>query len=85
MDRFQRVLERSGINDAIREAGAQDGDEVQIGNSFQFNKSNELFKGDRAFSWSDEHSDQELYRNFKITQKMEGRPVIGSARWPHGT
>lgn len=29
--RYQRVLDRSGISDALRESGISEGDDVQIG------------------------------------------------------
>eukprot|EP00210_Caulerpa_lentillifera_P005363 g5125.t1 len=69
--RFQRVLERSGVSEALIQEGIRQGDDVQI--------------GERVFTWSDDNSEQELYRTFKLNQKAEGKSAKGTTRWPHST
>jgi Obg family GTPase CgtA-like protein len=36
--RFQRVLDRAGVSDALREAGIQEGDDVRIGSEFVYHR-----------------------------------------------
>ena len=85
---FQRVLDRSGISDALREYGVREGDDVTIGMERR-----EIYRrgagrccvGERVFTWSDDQSEKSLFESFKLTQKAERRALRGSARWPHST
>lgn len=67
--RFQRVLDVSGINGALRARGIQEGDSVVI--------------GETEFAWSDEKSDKAVFRSWQKDMKERGVVRQGSARWPH--
>ncbi|GFR45678.1 hypothetical protein Agub_g7092 [Astrephomene gubernaculifera] len=66
--RFQRVLEVSGINGALRAKGVRQGDTVVI--------------GDMEFSWSDDKSDAAVYDGWVRDMKDRGVNRQGTARWP---
>ncbi|GLC56716.1 hypothetical protein PLESTB_001138100 [Pleodorina starrii] len=67
--RFQRVLEVSGINGALRARGVRAGDSVVI--------------GETEFDWSDDTSDGAVYDSWLRDMKDRGVNRQGSARWPH--
>ncbi|EFJ44248.1 hypothetical protein VOLCADRAFT_65003 [Volvox carteri f. nagariensis] len=67
--RFQRVLEVSGINSALRARGVKTGESVVI--------------GDTEFSWSDDQSDAAVYDSWLRDMKDRGVNRQGTARWPH--
>lgn len=67
--RFQRVLEASGINDALRKQGVREGDTVCV--------------SEMEMDWSDDKSEKTLYGEFMVERKASGRVAQGSARWPH--
>ncbi|PNW77357.1 hypothetical protein CHLRE_10g433100v5 [Chlamydomonas reinhardtii] len=67
--RFQRVLEVSGINGALKARGVRQGDSVVI--------------GETEFSWSDDQSDGAVYDSWVKDMKDRGVNRQGSARWPH--
>ncbi len=67
--RFQRVLEVSGINAALKARGVKAGDSVVI--------------GETEFTWSDEKSDAAVYDSWLRDMKDRGVNRQGSARWPH--
>ncbi|KAG2448709.1 hypothetical protein HYH02_006065 [Chlamydomonas schloesseri] len=67
--RFQRVLEVSGINGALKAKGVKEGDSVVI--------------GETEFNWSDEKSDGAVYDSWLKDMKDRGVNRQGSARWPH--
>jgi GTP-binding protein len=67
--RFQRVLEVSGINAALKAAGAAPGDTVVIGGSMEF-------------LWSDDQSEGASYGAWLADMEARGRARPGSASWP---
>ncbi|KXZ51499.1 hypothetical protein GPECTOR_12g462 [Gonium pectorale] len=67
--RFQRVLEVSGINGALKAKGVKPGDSVVI--------------GETEFAWSDDTSDGAVYDAWLADMKDRGVNRQGSARWPH--
>eukprot|EP00877_Chromochloris_zofingiensis_P006026 jgi/Chrzof1/1677/Cz10g16250.t1 len=67
--RFQRILEVSGINEALRKAGIQEGDTVVLGEESEF-------------VWSDEKSESALYGAWLEDMQARGRVRAGKSRWP---
>lgn len=67
--RFQRVLEVSGINAALKAAGVSPGDTVAIGDSGEF-------------LWSDDQSEAATYGAWLEDMASRGRARQGGARWP---
>ncbi|PNH04577.1 GTPase obg [Tetrabaena socialis] len=67
--RFQRVLDVSGINGALRAKGIKKGDSVVL--------------GETEFAWSEERSDAAVYNSWVQDMKDRGVNRQGIARWPH--
>jgi GTPase len=67
--RFQRVLDASGINAALKAQGAVDGQVVVI--------------GDLEFEYSDEKSDKALYDKWYKERRANGVVGRGESKWPH--
>jgi len=67
--RFQRVLEVSGINAALKAAGATEGDTVAIGDMGEF-------------IYSEDQSEGATYGAWLEDMDSRGRARQGSARWP---
>jgi GTP-binding protein len=67
--RFQRVLEVSGINEALKAAGIATGDTVSLGDSGEF-------------VWSDDQSEGASYGAWLEDMASRGKALQGSARWP---
>ena len=69
--RFARVLQMSGVERAINEAGAGEGDRVVIGKY--------------EFEWSGDRREQALFDSWKAKQdeKPAGTTQQGSRHWPH--
>ena len=67
--RFQRVLEVSGINAALKAAGAEPGDTVAIGDSGEF-------------VYSDDQSEAATYGAWLEDMDARGQARHGAARWP---
>jgi GTP-binding protein len=66
--RFQRILDVSGINTALRAKGIVEGESVVL--------------GDTEFEWSGDHSEGAMYGAWLQHMKNSGKGRIGSARWP---
>eukprot|EP00873_Tetraselmis_striata_P035218 jgi/Tetstr1/455482/TSEL_042311.t1 len=66
--RFQQVLKRVGVFKALRKRGIQEGDTVVIGGMETL--------------WSDDQSDQALFKAWKQMREDSGQGEIGAARWP---
>ncbi|KAG2484430.1 hypothetical protein HYH03_016740 [Edaphochlamys debaryana] len=66
--RFQRVLEASGINGALRAKGVREGETVVI--------------GEAEFAWSEAKGDAAVYASWVKDMKERGVNRQGSARWP---
>jgi GTP-binding protein len=67
--RFQRVLDASGINAALKAQGAVDGQVVVI--------------GDLEFEYSDDKSDKALYDKWYKERRANGVVGRGESKWPH--
>ena len=69
--RFARVLQMSGVERAINEAGAGEGDRVVIGKY--------------EFEWSGDRREQALFDSWKAKQdeKPAGTTRQGTRHWPH--
>jgi GTP-binding protein len=67
--RFERVLEVSGINAALRAAGIQEGDTVVLGEVGEF-------------VWSDERSEAALYGAWLEDMENRGVNRQGKSKWP---
>ena len=67
--RFGRVLDMSGVDEALNAAGAGEGDRVMI--------------GDFEFEWSKDKRDRTLYETFKRRVADAPGAPRGSRHWPH--
>ena len=67
--RFARVLKMSGIEKALKEAGAGDGDRILVG-KFEF-------------AWSNDHREKTLYTTWKERRDEKPGTQQGSRHWPH--
>eukprot|EP00775_Hariotina_reticulata_P013773 gene13773-13894_t len=67
--RFQRVLEVSGINQALRDAGIQAGDTVSLGEMGEF-------------VWNDDQSESATYGAWLEDMSARGRTRQGGSKWP---
>lgn len=67
--RFQKVLDASGINNALRKKGIKEGDTVVI--------------GEMELEWSEDQSEGAVYKRWHEQQKAQGRPLRGTSSWPH--
>jgi GTP-binding protein len=67
--RFQRVLEVSGINEALKQAGCAPGDTVAIGDQGEF-------------VYSDDQSEGATYGAWLEDMESRGKSIQGVARWP---
>ena len=71
--RFQKVLDVSGVNAALKAAGARDGDTVAIGDD-----------GACEFEWRDAKGDSEVYAAWAEDMRSRGKARAGSSAWPTG-
>jgi len=67
--RFQRVLEVSGINQALPDAGIQRGDTVALGDMGEF-------------VWNDDQSEAATYGAWLEDMAARGRARQGGSKWP---
>ena len=67
--RFARVLKMSGIEKALKEAGASEGDRILVG-KFEF-------------AWSNDHREKTLYTTWKERRDEKPGTQQGSRHWPH--
>ena len=69
--RFARVLTMSGVEKALNEAGAGEGDRVVIGKY--------------EFEWSGDRREKSLFDSWKAKQdeKPAGTTLQGTRHWPH--
>lgn len=67
--RFQRVLDASGVNNALRAKGIKEGDTVVI--------------HETEFNWQEDQSDSAVYQAYIDDMKLRGKTIQGVARWPH--
>lgn len=67
--RFQRVLEVSGVNDALKAAGTKAGDTVALGDMGEF-------------VWSDDQSEAATYGAWLEDMASRGRARQGGSKWP---
>ena len=69
--RFAQVLTMSGVEKALNEAGAGEGDRVVIGKY--------------EFEWSDDRRESNLFESWKAKQdeKPAGTTLQGTRHWPH--
>jgi GTP-binding protein len=69
--RFARVLQMSGVERAVNDAGAGEGDRVVIGKY--------------EFEWSGDKREKALFDSWKAKQdeKPAGTTQQGSRHWPH--
>lgn len=67
--RFQRVLEVSGINEALKAAGIAAGDTVALGDMGEF-------------VWSDDQSEAATYGAWLEDMEARGRNRQGGSKWP---
>ena len=69
--RFARVLQMSGVEKAINEAGAGEGDRIVIGKY--------------EFEWSGDKREKALFDSWKAKQdeKPAGTTRQGTRHWPH--
>ena len=59
----------AGINKALRKKGVAEGDTVVF--------------GDMELEWSDDQSEGGIYGRWLDDRKAQGKPLMGTARWPH--
>lgn len=67
--RFQRVLDVTGMNSALKARGCKEGDTVVI--------------GEAEFFFQDDQSQTRMYQSWLKDMKDRGVTLQGVARWPH--
>jgi GTP-binding protein len=70
--RFQKVLDVSGVNAALKAAGVREGDTVAIGEDAG------------EFEWKDAKGDSETYEAWAEDMRSRGKARAGSSAWPTG-
>lgn len=66
--RFQRVLNVSGVNSALKAKEIKEGDTVVL--------------GETEFTWDNDQSDGALYESWLEDMRARGRNVQGISAWP---
>lgn len=59
----------AGINKALKKKGVLEGDTVVF--------------GEMELEWSDDQSEGAIYGRWLDERKAQGKPLMGTARWPH--